>query len=458
MTDSTPPDLRPTGPGPALALAAVLLLVAAFSTGLVVGQSGSLRPTATDGPTPNSSVSPAAVGTPPASAVPSGVPTATPGSSPGATPAGTPADFGLFWEALDTIRQQFVGRDELADRDLTYGAIRGLVESLGDTGHSIFLTPDELRDERRSLDGSFVGIGALLGVKDGRPVVVSVFADSPAQQAGVRPGDEIIEVDGQDVQRLDPATVAARVRGEEGTTVNLLVGRPSTGERLALSIVRRELVIPVVSWTMVPGTRIGLLRLIQFSSGSSEQLGAARDAAVAQGAQALILDLRSNPGGIVPEAIDVASLFLEGQTVFVRELADGQRIPVATNPSVSSTDLPLVVLIDGGTASSAEIVAGAIRSAGRAELVGETTFGTGTVLNEFELSDGSAIRLAVERWLTPDGEVIFDRGIDPSQPVELEAEELPIEPDQLRDVDPAALPAIGDAQLLRAIELLGGDR
>jgi carboxyl-terminal processing protease len=434
----------PPTPRAASSLAAVLVLVLVFLMGLAVGQSGVLSAAPT--PRPSS----VAVGPTP---VPGGSPLTPAGPAP-STPADAPADFGLFWEALSVIRQNFVGRDEVTDQQVTYGAIRGMVEALGDTGHSIFLTPEAVQAENESLGGRVVGIGVLLGERDDRIVVVSVISDGPADRAGIHTGDAILAVDGQSVAGLAPEEVAPRVRGDAGTNVDVKVERPSTGEQLDFSIVREEIHFPAATWTMVPGTNIGLLRLIQFSTGSAAELRAARDEAIAAGATSLILDLRSNPGGYVNEAVDTASLFLDDRTVYIRELADDERIPVETNNDVPATDVPLVLLIDEGTASSAEIVAAAIRSAGRAELVGETTFGTGTVLLNFDLSDGSAIRLAVERWLTPDGDLIFGQGIGPTVEVALPSEEVPLEPTDVADLTPEQVQTVPDSQLRRAIELL----
>jgi carboxyl-terminal processing protease len=465
-----PPPAEPARGAPAARwLAGLLLLVLVFVVGLAVGQSDALPPPTAAGPTP----SPTLAGQPTDTASPSPQ-TATPASpapftdappvtptpitpAPGPTPtqpADAPSDFGLFWEAYDIIRQQFVGRDQLDDTQLTYGAIDGLVESLGDTGHSVFLSPEALQRERESLSGTIVGVGALIGERNGRPVVVSVISGGPAQRAGLRSGDLFISVDGSDVESLAPEEIAPLVRGEEGTTVELVMARPSTGDVLTFNIVREPINFPAASWAMVPGTSIADLRLIQFSDGATDQLRQARDEAIAAGAQSFILDLRSNPGGFVHEAVGVASLFLADETVYIRELASGERIPVETDVGREPTSLPLVVLIDEGTASSAEIVSGAIRSAGRAELVGTTTFGTGTVLLTFELTDGSAVRIAVERWLTPDGELIFGQGISPTIDVALEPTDVPLEPSELELLSPAEVSAIDDPQLLRAIDLL----
>jgi carboxyl-terminal processing protease len=439
----TEPYYEPPPPvaRPAASLAAVVLLVLVFFAGLAVGQSGVLQHSAAPRPSPVSTGPTSAPGSPSVGPLPT-------------TPADAPGNFGLFWQALDVIRQNFVGRDELTEEQITYGAIRGLVDALGDTGHSIFMTPEAVRAERDSLGGTVVGIGVLLGEREDRVIVVSVISGGPADRAGIRSGDAILEVDGQPVSGLDPAEVAPRVRGEAGTTVVVAVERPSTGEQLEFSIVREELRFPAASWTMVPGTDIALLRLVQFSTGSAAELRGARDEAAAAGATSFILDLRSNPGGFIAEAVDTASLFLSQRQVYIRELADGQRIPALTNDAVPATESPVVVLIDEGTASSAEIVSAALKSAGRAELVGETTFGTGTVLLTFDLPDGSAIRLAVERWLTPDGELIFGQGIEPTIALPLPVDETPLDPNEVRDLDPADVPNLPDSQLRRAIELL----
>jgi len=247
-----------------------------------------------------------------------------------------------------------------------------------------------------------------------------------------------------------------QVRGDEGSQVTVTITRPSTGERLDFNITRAKIKFPSVSWTMVPGTNIALIRYAEFGAGSADELLAARDAALGAGATSIILDLRGNPGGYVDQSVKAASEFLHGKVVYIRETADGQRIPVTTDDSVPSTDVPLAVLIDNNTASSAEIMSAAIKSAGRAPLVGVTTFGTGTVLLPFTLSDGSVMRLAIERWLTPDGDLIFGKGITPTNEVALGPNDVPLEPGQVHDLTPDQLATITDHQLLAAIALLGG--
>ena len=433
----TPP---PPVSRPARSIAGLVLLVVVFVIGVAVGSTGALGRAGTTAAGSGSSPAPSGQAS---------------GQLPSASP-GTPFDFGLLNEALNVIEQNYVGRANLDAQTLTWGAIRGMVQALGDTGHTVFLTPDQAQAEQNALDQNVVGIGVLLGEKDGQPIIVSVVPDSPAQAAGLKAGDVITAVDGKSTVGLPPDQLVDMVRGDAGTQVAVTVQRPSTGETLTFNITRAKINFPSVSWTMVPGTNIALIRFSQFAAGSADQLATARDAALAAGATSIILDLRGNPGGYVDQAVKASSEFLHGKVVYIRELADGERIPVNTDDSVSSTDVPLVVLIDNNTASSAEIMSGAIQSAGRAQLVGETTFGTGTVLLPFTLSDGSVVRLAVERWLTPDGNLIFGKGIVPTDVVALGPNDVPIEPADLSGMTPDQLSSITDLQLLKAISLLGG--
>ena len=440
-SESAPWTPPPPTPRAASSIAALVLLVVVFVVGVAVGSSGVLGRSGAAG---------AASGSGPA---PSGQSGASPAASGGAS---APFNFDLLNQALAIIGQNFVGRANLDPTTLTYGAIRGMVEALGDTGHTVFLTPSEAQAEQNGLNENVVGIGVLLGTKDSQSVIVSVVPDSPAQGAGLKVGDVIVAVNGQDVSGATPEQIVDLVRGDAGTTVQVTVERPSTGEHLDFSMVREKITFPFVTWTMVPGTTVALIRMSQFGTGAADELVAARDAALAQGATSIILDLRGNPGGYVAQAVQTASAFLHDKTVYISEFADGSRQPALTDDNVASSDVPLVLLVDHNTASSAEIVTGAIEAAGRAPVVGETTFGTGTVLLPFTLSDGSVIQLAVERWLTPNGDQIFGKGITPTDPVSLGPADVPIEPSDLQGLAADQLNTISDVQLLRAIQLAGG--
>ncbi len=293
---------------------------------------------------------------------------------------GEPEQFSVFWQAWNTAQRNFVDREALDDQALTYGAIRGMVQALGDEGHTAFLTPEELERQQTDLSGTFMGIGAQLGIRDALPVIVAPFDGSPADQAGVKAGDIIMKVDGEDVTSMPLNDIVQKIRGPEGTVVVLSLLRPEETRSLEVEITRGEIKVPAASWAMVPGTDVGLIRLSQFSANLLDDVTAAIEEAEAAGASALILDVRNNPGGLLEQAISVTSQFLEDGDVLLEEDASGDRKAYAVEPGGLATDIPVVVLINPGSASSAEIFAGAIQDQERGTLVGETTFGTGTVL------------------------------------------------------------------------------
>jgi carboxyl-terminal processing protease len=285
-----------------------------------------------------------------------------------------------------------------------------------------------------------------------------VFDGGPAEAAGIVPGDVIVAVDGRSTEGQSIDEVAGWVRGEAGTNVELTI-RPDTGaaER-TISMVRADVPIHPVSWTMVPGTTTGLIRLDQFSNGAADDVVEALKAARAAGATRIVLDLRGNPGGYVNEAVGVASQFLSKGLVYIERNASDERTEHRVSPDGVATDLPLVVVVDGNTASSAEIVSGALQDAARAKIVGETTFGTGTVLGEFDLSDGSALRVGTVEWLTPSGRRIWHEGIAPDVPIALPDGVVPLSPDDVAKLTVATVGAIDDTQLAKALEVVATEQ
>ena len=383
-----------------------------------------------------------------------------PGSSTAPNPASSlkPTDFGLIREAWDTIHQWYVGRDQLDDRALIYGAVEGMTEAVGDTGHTDFMTPEERKQRNDSLSGSYVGIGVRIEPDDqGRPKIVGVFDESPAKKAGLAPDDVILEVDGRSTDGASIDLIAGWVRGEAGTTVELTVRRGADGPERTVEIVRADVPIQPVSWTLVPGTKTALIQLEQFSNGAANDVVETLKAARAEGAQRVVLDLRGDPGGFVNEAVGVTSQFLSSGLVYIERNAAGGETEHPVSPNGVATDLPLVVLVDGNTASSAEIVAGALQDAGRAKIIGETTFGTGTVLGEFDLSDGSALRVGTTEWLTPKGREIWHQGIAPDVPVALPEGSIPLTPEEVAKLSAAAAKDVRDAQLAKALEVVAAE-
>ncbi len=368
--------------------------------------------------------------------------------------ADQPPQFEVFWQVWNIVQEHFIDRQALDPTNLTYGAINGLITSLGDEGHTRFLTPEEMKDQETNISGKFYGIGAHVGVKDGLPVIVAPFEGSPADKAGVKAGDVIIEVNGEDVTSLPLNEVVDRIRGEAGTEVTIAIFRPDENKSLEFKIVRAEINIPAASWAMVPGTEVALVRMNQFSDNLKDELVKALEAAKKAGAKQLLVDVRNNPGGLLDQAIKVTSQFVKEGNVLLQEDAQGQRQPFKIEPGGIAIDIPMVVLINRGSASAAEIFAGAIQDHQRGQIVGETTFGTGTVLKPFKLDDGSGLLLGTSQWLTPKGRLIRKHGIEPDVEVKLPIGANLTTPLDLKDWTQEDLLKSDDTQVLKALEML----
>lgn len=367
----------------------------------------------------------AASPSPAASPAPAG-PSAAPASSPSAAPSAAPIDaadlpdgFSRYLEVLRTIRDSYVGAAGLDDAALVEGSIRGLVGAIGDDGHSTWLSPDEVAAEDAALDGAVTGIGVLVDSRFGLPEIVSVVPRSPADAAGLRPGDRIVSVDGIPTERMGEGELVAAVRGPEGTVVMLVLSDPR-GRTRTVPVTRARIEVPSTAWVRVPGTRTALIRLLQFSDEAGADVAAAVREARDAGARSLILDLRGNPGGLLDQAVAVSEVFLPSGTIYREVARDGSVREITADGPVTDATLPLVVLVDGGSASSAEIVAAALGANGRARVVGERTFGTGTILGFFPLADGSGLRLGTHRWQTPGGDDLYGVGLEPGIAVTLE--------------------------------------
>jgi carboxyl-terminal processing protease len=363
-------------------------------------------------------------------------------------------DFAVIAQAWNLIEGNYVDRAAIRPERMTHAAISGMVDSLGDTGHSIFLTPQMVREENEQMRGRFPGIGAEVRMRDKQVVVVAPLDGSPAQKAGLRAGDIVFRVDGKDIAGETLVQVVRSIRGPAGTTVVLSVRDPRNDRTRQLTMVRAVIHARNVSWGFLPGTRVADLRIAAFSKGTAAALHQALADARAAGARALVLDLRDDPGGLLDQAVAAAGEFLPGGNALLEKDAHGDVEPVAVHPAKDRTTLPVAVLVNGGTASAAEILTGALQDAGRAVVVGGKTFGTGTVLNEFHLVDGSALMLAVLEWLTPKGHTIWHKGIPPNVPVALGTGVAPLYPESLARLSAAQLRASKDAQLLKALALL----
>lgn len=378
----------------------------------------------------------------------------TPAIASAKTPTQT-SSLDLVNQAYQIIQQNYVDRTAVQQTQLEYGAISGMVNALGDTGHSRFLTPQMVQQENNFTKGSFEGIGAEVTQNaNGQTVIVAPFDGSPAQAAGVKPGDIIFKVDGVDVSGQSLNDVVSKVLGPAGTKVTLTLKDPTSGATRDVTITRAKINVHNVTWAMLPGTKIADVRLAAFSQGVTGELRTALQQAKSQGATGIILDLRNDPGGLLDEAIGVTSQFLGTGNVLLVQNAQGKQQPIPVKSGGVALDIPMVVLINNGTASAAEIVTGALQDAHRAAVIGDTTFGTGTVLNQFNLSDGSEVLLATEEWLTPAGRVIWHKGLAPDTSVSLASTVTPFVPEQAQGMTSTQLQSSQDAQLLKAIEQL----
>jgi carboxyl-terminal processing protease len=373
-------------------------------------------------------------------------------------PASIPSDaepsFRLLAEAWNTIHRAYVDHKALNSEQMTYGAISGMVDSLGDTGHSRFLTPEMAKREKSLSKGKYEGIGAEIRMKNGWLVIVAPIDGSPAYRAGLKPGDIILKVDEEDVSGLPLDQAIERILGPAGTKVKLTIFKPHSGQTKDILLVRSRVTLHPVAWQRLPGKPIAHVRIMTFSKGVTHQLRNALSGFHQEGLKGMILDLRNNPGGLYEEAILTASQFLGSGNVLLEKDAAGRIMPVPVRSGGLALTVPMVVLINGGTSSGAEIVAGALQDAHRAKLVGEKTFGAGTVLETFSLSDGSALMLATEEWLTPAGHVIWHQGISPDVVVSLPPEVSPFLPGVEKRITVEEFQKIEDIQLIRALDLL----
>ncbi|HHS96419.1 MAG TPA: S41 family peptidase [Chloroflexi bacterium] len=366
-----------------------------------------------------------AVVTPAPSSTPS--PTETPFVPP--TPARPEEEtFQLFWEVWQIVKENYYG--DLPDmQTVTYGAIRGMLETLGDE-YTSFIEPDIAAILEEDASGSFQGIGAFVQMReDGKLEIVSVIEGSPAEAAGLQGGDLVVAVDGQSIVGYSLYEAIILIRGPAGTDVTLTIERPGQEGTFDVTVTRARIEIPVVEWEM-RDDGIGYVHLREFSAVATDQLEEALRQILAEHPKGLILDLRDNPGGWLDQAIQVADLFLGDGVVLIERSYEGEEIFRSYDGDIAE-DVPLVVLVNGGSASASEIVAGAIQARDRGILLGEQTLGKGSVQRPYRLSDGSELRVTIARWYTPDDVAIHGQGLTPDIEVPFPEDTPPGEDPQL---------------------------
>lgn len=319
-------------------------------------------------------------------------------------------DFSLFWQAWNTVTEKYVGTPDY--QKMIYGAISGMVNALSDP-YSSFMEPSATKSFMDELSGEISGIGAEIEKKEGSLVIVSPLDSSPAQKAGLLPQDQILKIDDQDTTNLDLNQAIGKIRGKAGTKVKLNIIREGWEAPKDFTITREKIVIKSVKW-QIRDDNIAYIEVSQFGDDTSDLIAQAAKEIDAKHPKAVILDLRSNPGGYLDAAVDMASLWMDPDSVVVQEKnKDGHKDELKTTLEPILKNYKTIVLINKGSASASEIVAGALQDSGKATIVGETSFGKGSVQELEPLSDKSTLRVTVAKWLTPKGRTIDLIGITP---------------------------------------------
>ncbi len=319
---------------------------------------------------------------------------------------------GLLWEAWDILEREYLEPEELVPEEMIRAAAAGVVNTVDDP-YTVLVDPLPAQIMDQDMQGSFEGIGATVGMIDGRLTIQDLLPGSPAMQAGLRPGDVILEADDVSLEGKDVIEAISLIRGPRGSVVRLLVERAGTPEPFVVPVTRDRVELMTVEWRVIEGD-VAYLRLAEFNAVADRRVRDALTALLPEEPVGLVLDLRGNPGGYLQTAIDVATEFFPRDTLIVSEEQRGEEPEVfRARRTGLAAEIPLVVLIDAGSASASEIVAGAIRDHERGILVGETTFGKGSVQNVHSLSDGSSLRVTVAKYYLPDGSNLDGAGLVP---------------------------------------------
>ncbi|PIZ76813.1 MAG: S41 family peptidase [Parcubacteria group bacterium CG_4_10_14_0_2_um_filter_7_35_8] len=348
-------------------------------------------------------------------------------------------DFTLFWETWQTLKEKFIDKTKFDNQKMLYGAISGVVNSLKDP-YTVFMDPEESKRFFEDVSGKFEGVGMEIGQKKGQLQIISPLEGTPAQKAGLRAGDKIIKIDGIFANELTIDDAVGKIRGDKGTEITLTIFREGWNDTKEFKIVRDVIMVPSLKWE-IKNDNIAYIKLYQFSEEAGYDFKKASLEILKSPAKRIILDLRNNPGGYLEISKEIASLFLKkgsvvaiedfgGKTESKKYIADGNDI---------FSEFPIVVLINQGSASASEILAGALRDNRQIKLIGETSFGKGSVQEIKNLNNGSSLKVTVAKWLTPKGESISDHGLVPDIEIEI------TDKDYQDDKDP---------QLDKALEIL----
>lgn len=351
---------------------------------------------------------------------------------------GQNVDFKLFWEVWDIVKKEYVETDTLTEKKLFYGALEGLVNATDDP-YSVFLNPEEANEFEQDLAGTFEGIGAEIGFRNEILTIMAPIEDMPAMKAGVRAGDQIYQINGESTVNFSLEEAIKKIRGPKGTTVTLSLLREKESKPIDISIVRDTVIVKSIKTTWREKEQIYIIKVYNFNDDTKRLFNQAVNEALQKKAKGVVLDLRNNPGGYLETSVAMASAWVPKGSIVVEQFGDNRNIEHSALGNAPLVDMPTVVLVNQGSASASEIVAGALKDYDKAILVGEKTFGKGSVQVLRNLSDGSVIKVTTAKWLMPKGAYIHETGIEPDIVIERTTE------DRAANKDP---------QLDRAIEEL----
>ncbi len=334
-------------------------------------------------------------------------------------------DFSVFWDTWEIIEEKYVDRPTDYN-EMVYGAISGLVDSLDDP-YSVFMDPEESKEFMEDMEGTFEGIGAEIGIRKNILTIIAPLEGMPAEKAGLKSGDKIIKIDAEATIDITLNEAVRKIRGEKGTEVVLTIMRENAEESKEIKIIRGLIDVKSVEWEMkkIDETELAYLKIRRFSEDTFQELNKAAGEILSSSAKGIVLDLRNNPGGYLDVAVKVTSIFIDGkETVVIEDFGNGDKKEYKSSGRAKLSHLPVAVLINQGSASASEILAGALRDIKKVKLVGEKTFGKGSVQELERLKDQSSVRLTVAKWLIPSGHCINEEGLKPDIEIEMTDEDI----------------------------------
>ena len=346
-------------------------------------------------------------------------------------------DFGIFWQTWQSLKDHYVDEKRLNPQEMVWGAIEGMVKAVGDP-YTIFLPPQESKRFADDISGSFGGIGAEIGIRNDILTIISPLEGSPAQKAGLMAGDKILQISGTSTQDMSIDEAVNHIRGPKGSEVELLILRKDQEKPFSKKVVRDEIVIPTVKTELRDG--VFIIHLYNFNQKAAWEFRKSLLKGISSGSKKLVIDVRNNPGGYLEVAVDIASWFLPKNSLVAKEdFGNGRADEFLSRGYDGVSDWKVVMLVNGGSASASEILAGALRDQKQVKLIGEKTFGKGSVQEVVNLPEGASLKVTIAKWLTPSGKSISDEGLVPDVEVKITQEDL----DKGRDT-----------QLEKAIEML----